>query len=112
MPEDRRLTRLTKICLAFPGATREYNGEHATFRVKKRPFAYFLADHHGDGIVAVCCKVAPGANTEMKAAEPDRYYIPAYIGPRGWVGYRLDTAKIDWAEVTELVTHSHRRVTS
>src|SRR5579862_7782285 len=77
------LPRLSKICLALSGATREDNGQHATFRVKKRPFAYFVSDHHGNGIVAVWCKVAPGANTEMTAAEPDRYYIPENVGPRG-----------------------------
>ena len=47
--EDRRLVRLTKICLALPEATRDYNGQHAGFRVRKKTFAYFLNDHHGDG---------------------------------------------------------------
>ena len=56
------LERLSAVCLALPGATRELQGDHASFRVKKKVFAYFLNNHHGDGIVAVCAKVLPGDN--------------------------------------------------
>lgn len=109
-PEDRRLVRLTKICLALPESTRERQGEHAAFRVRKKTFAYFLNDHHGDGIVAVTCKVLPGDNTALIAANPERFYLPAYIGTRGWVALRLDRGDIDWDEVSELVTGSYRMV--
>jgi len=109
-PEDRRLVRLTKICLALPESTRECHGLHAAFRVRKKTFAYFLNDHHGDGIVAVTCKVLPGDNTALVAASPERFYMPAYIGPKGWVALRLDKGHIDWDEVSELVTGSYRMV--
>jgi predicted DNA-binding protein (MmcQ/YjbR family) len=108
--EDPRLVSLTQICLALPEAARDTHGQHAGFRVRKKTFAYFLNDHHGDGIVAVNCKVAPGDNTALAAAQPDRFYIPAYIGPRGWVGLRLDIGEVDWDEVAELVKDSYRRV--
>ena len=107
-PEDSRLARLTGICLALPEVTRRYNGQHATFLVRDRKFAYYLVDHHGDGIVAVCCRAAPGENEALVASDPIRFYRPAYIGPRGWVGLRLDLDEIDWAEVAELVTESYR----
>jgi hypothetical protein len=106
--EDPRLVRLTDICLGLPEATRQDSGRHASFLVRKKTFAYFLDNHHGDGIVAVCCKVALGENADLAAAEPARFYLPAYIGPRGWVGLRLDGGAIDWSEVTELVTGSYR----
>jgi hypothetical protein len=106
--EDRRLTRFTKICLALPEATRRMMGRHAGFEVRKKIFAYFLDDHHGDGIVGITCKVLPGDNTALIAADPKRFYMPAYVGPRGWVGLRLDVGEIDWDEVTELVKHSYR----
>ena len=108
--EDRRLVRVTKICLALPEATRWYNGQHAGFQVKKRTFAYFLNDHHGDGIVAINTKVLPGDNTALIKANPERFYMPAYIGHRGWVGLRLDVGEIDWEEVAELLKDSYRRV--
>ena len=85
---DPRLARLTAICLALPEATRRDLGRHASFLVRKKTFAYYLDDHHGDGIVAVCCKVALGENADLAAADPARFYLPAYIGPRGWVGLR------------------------
>jgi predicted DNA-binding protein (MmcQ/YjbR family) len=99
--------RLTKICLALDGAECERNGSHATFRARKKVFAYFMNNHHGDGIVAVACKVNPGDNEALVRAQPERFYLPAYIGPRGWVGLRLDRGAIDWEEVEELVKASY-----
>jgi len=106
--EDPRLVRLTKICLAFPEATRREMGSHASFLVRKRTFAYYLDNHHGDGIVAVCCKTALGENAELAASDPARFYLPAYIGPRGWVALRLDRGDADWDEVAGLVVESYR----
>jgi hypothetical protein len=110
--EDRRLARLAALCLALPEAARRDLGRHSSFLVRKRIFAYYLDDHHGDGIVAVCCKAALGGNADLVAAAPERYYLPAYIGPRGWVGLRLDIAggRVDWKEVRELVAESYRLV--
>jgi len=78
------------------------------FKVRGRTFAYYLDDHHGDGIVGVVVK-APG-NEGMIAADPERFYMPAYIGHRGWVGRRLDTGPVDWTEVTDLITDSYLAV--
>jgi len=105
--ENRLLSRLTKICLVLPEAERRYNGSHAAFLVRKRTFAYFLNDHHGDGIVSVAGKALPRDNVFLAAAQPARFYLPAYIGPRGWIALRLDNGKVDWGEVAELVTYSY-----
>jgi hypothetical protein len=105
--EDRRLARLTKICLALPGTTRQVHGQHAGFQVRKKTFCYFLNDHHGDGIVAVTAKVIRGDNAALVAANPARFYMPAYIASKGWVALRLDVGKIDWEEVTDLVVGSY-----
>jgi predicted DNA-binding protein (MmcQ/YjbR family) len=110
MTDDPRLARLSEICLALPEATCERSGEHATFRVRKRVFSYYLENHHGDGIVAVCGKTALGENVEMAAADPARFYLPAYIGPKGWVALRLDLGDVDWDEVTALVEASYQLV--
>jgi predicted DNA-binding protein (MmcQ/YjbR family) len=108
--EEPQLARVTKICLALPGSTRELKGTHAGFRVRKKVFGYFLNDHHGDGIVSVCARVLPGDNTALIAAQPERFYMPAYIGPRGWVALRLDRGAVDWKEVAELVKTSYQLV--
>jgi hypothetical protein len=105
--EDARLVRVTKIALALPEATRRVHGSHAGFLVRKKTFAYFLDNHHGDGIVAVTCKVMPGDNASLAAAQPARFYLPSYVGPRGWVALRLDVGEIDWDEVRELLVCSY-----
>jgi phosphoribosylglycinamide formyltransferase-1 len=105
--EDRRLLRFTKICLAFPEATRQRRADYASFRVGKNIFAYYLDNHHDDGIVAVTCKVLPGDNVALATADPSRFYLPAYIGSRGWVALRLDVGEIDWDEVAELAAGSY-----
>ena len=84
------------------------HGDHATFRVRGKVFAYFLDDHHGDGIVSVCVKSELGENVDRVRREPERYYLPDYIGPRGWFGLRLDRGRVDWREVANVVERSYR----
>ena len=105
--EDWRLTAVTRLCLATPEAVRELMGTHASFSVRKKTFAYFLNNHHGDGIVGVTCKVLPGDNKALVQSDPRKFYMPAYVASRGWVGLRLDVGEIDWDEVKELITHSY-----
>ena len=107
MDAARTLARLEKLCLALPEAVCERGGKHASFRVRKKPFAYFLNDHHGDGIVSLCWKAELGENEELAAAAPKRFYVPAYIGHRGWAAVRLDRGAIDWEEVEEFVRASY-----
>ncbi len=106
--EDARLAKLTKICLALPETTRRTHGAHAAFQVRKKVFAYFLYDHHGDGIVGVSCRVLLGDNERLVAADPKRFYMPAYIACKGWVALRLDVGEVDWEEVRELVSGSYQ----
>jgi predicted DNA-binding protein (MmcQ/YjbR family) len=108
--EDERLVRFTKICLGFPRAEREIMGAHAGFKVKKKTFAYFLNDHHGDGIVGVLCKLLPGDNATLIKAAPKRFHMPVYMGSRGWVGLRLDVGRVNWVEVEELAEGSYQLV--
>ena len=106
--EDNRLVRLAKICLALPETSMYRHGQNAGFQVRKKKFAYFLNNHHGDGIVSVTAKVIPGDNTALVAANPARFYLPAYLASSGWVALRLDFDEIDWNEVAELVIGSYR----
>jgi phosphoribosylglycinamide formyltransferase-1 len=105
--ENPRLAQLTKIALALPEATRQVYGSHARFLVRKKTFAYFLDNHHGDGIVAVTGKVLAGENKALAEAQPRRFYLPAYIASKGWVALRLDVGKVDWDEVKELLLGSY-----
>jgi predicted DNA-binding protein (MmcQ/YjbR family) len=105
--ERRLLRQLSNICLSLPEAVRRDLNDHADFRVRGKVFAYFLNSHHGDGIISVCCKSELGENVDRASREPKRFYLPAYIGPRGWFGLRLDAESVDWSEVKNLVELSY-----
>jgi predicted DNA-binding protein (MmcQ/YjbR family) len=107
--EAQILNKLSRICLSLPESTRSDSHDHADFRVRGKVFAYFLNNHHGDNIVSVCCKAALGENVDRASREPERFYLPPYIGPRGWFGLRLGEA-IDWSEVRNLVELSYALV--
>jgi predicted DNA-binding protein (MmcQ/YjbR family) len=100
--------RVAAICRALPSAELEDKGDHAIYRVRGKVFAYFLDDHHGDGIVSVCVKSERGENVDRARLDPARFYLPAYIGPRGWFGMRLDRGRVAWREVAELLERSYR----
>jgi hypothetical protein len=94
----------------MPEVMRENYGDHASFSVRKKKFVYYLDNHHGDDIVAVCFRTVAGEHEILLASDPSRFYSPAYIGPRGWVGLRLDRGAIDWNEVADFVRDSYRLV--
>ena len=109
MRNATKRAKVTEICLALPSAqSATMHGDHATFRVRGKVFAYFLDDHHGDGIVSVCVKSELGENVDRVRRDPERYYLPDYIGPRGWFGLRLDRGRVDWREVANVVERSYR----
>jgi phosphoribosylglycinamide formyltransferase-1 len=108
MPARPKLRKVTDICLALPGAEYVLGADHATYRVRGKVFAYFLDNHHGDGIVSVCVKAELGENVDRVRLEPERFYLPDYIGPRGWFGLRLDRGRVDWQEVAGIVERSYR----
>jgi len=105
------LARLRKVCLALPEAHEVEAWGAPTFRVRNKLFAmYATADnHHGAGRPAVWCKAAPGNQGLMVRANPDRFFVPPYVGPNGWIGIRLDRSP-DWKEVGELMRDSYRLV--
>ncbi len=107
----RPLTRLRKLCLALPEAHEVEAWGEPTFRVRNKLFAMYAGahNHHGAGRPAVWCKAAPGNQALMVRAAPERFFVPPYVGPSGWVGVRLDGA-VDWAELAELLCDSYRLV--
>jgi hypothetical protein len=104
----RVLTRLRKICLSLPEAHEVEAWGEPTFRVRNKLFAMYASPttHHGGGRPAVWCKAAPGNQSLMVRAKPDRFFVPPYVGPSGWVGVWLDGA-VDWREAGELLRDSY-----
>jgi hypothetical protein len=102
-----RLEHLRGICLPLPEVT-ERSGQHCAFQVRGKTFVWFTDDHHGDGMLAITFKAPPGAQDVLVSSDPDRYFVPPYVGHRGWIGLRLDTDVVDWDEVGDLLTDSYR----
>jgi predicted DNA-binding protein (MmcQ/YjbR family) len=98
--------RVLALCMALPEVTSE-GDQHLKFQVRNKTFAYYLDDHHGDGLVALCCKAARGEAASLIASDPNRFYRPAYLGHRGWIALRLDTEVLDWDEVEELLVDAY-----
>jgi hypothetical protein len=103
--------RLVKICGRLPETVQRPGGEgdrHIAYLVRGKTFAYFTDDHHGDGRLALMYKAAPGEQTALVAADPESFFVPPYLGHRGWVGLWLDRPGVDWGEAAELVTEAYR----
>jgi hypothetical protein len=85
-----QLALVRALCGSLPGVTEKLSHGHPTFFVGGKCFAYFLDNHHGDGRLALWCMAPAGAQAMLVDSNPDHYFIPPYVGHRGWVGVRLD----------------------
>jgi hypothetical protein len=104
MPRARTagsLERLRAICLALPEAAEKQTWEIPTFRIRDKIFAMA---HDPD---TVWCKAPRGVQAILVGAAPDRFFVPPYVGHKGWIGFHLDRTT-DWAEVTALIHRSYR----
>jgi hypothetical protein len=102
----RRRARLAKLCEAYPEteATNRWDNEHLSLEVAGKRFGYFLYQHFGDdGRSGAVLKAAPGVQDMLVEEDPDRFWVPAFVGRHGWIGIRLDLEEPDWDEVGEFV---------
>jgi predicted DNA-binding protein (MmcQ/YjbR family) len=107
----RPLVPLRKLCLALPEAHEVEAWGEATFRVRNKMFAMHASasNHHGRGRPAVWLKAKPGMQELMVRADPDRYFVPPYVGKSGWLGIWLD-GEVEWHEVDNFVRDSYRLI--
>lgn len=103
------LTRVRKLCLALPEAHEVEAWGEPTFRVRNKLFAMYASagNHHGAGRPAVWCKAPKGDQDLLVRGAPERFFVPPYVGPSGWVGVWLD-GKANWAEFAELLREAYR----
>jgi hypothetical protein len=91
MTKARILAEVRRICLGLPETSeRPSHGEPTFFVRQKRSFATVWDSHHGDGRFALICAAPAGMQSALVAADPERFFVPAYFGHRGWIGVRLD----------------------
>lgn len=103
-----RLAKLLGIAEALPAFEVRSEGRHRGFRIRGKTFAGYLYDHHGDGMVAICCKSTRERQRALVASDPETYFVPSYVGRAGWVGIRLDLARVDWEVVAEMLFAAYR----
>jgi hypothetical protein len=104
------LKRLRAICLGLPEVTeRLSHGEPTWFVRDKKVFVMFDDHHHGAEHIAIWCPAAPGVQGALVDEEPERFFVPPYVGHRGWIGVRLDV-EVDWDEVAGIAADSYRMV--
>jgi predicted DNA-binding protein (MmcQ/YjbR family) len=108
--ERKLLERVRKLCLAYPEATERLSHGSPCFYLRdKHTFIMCGDNHHGDGRVALWCAAPPGAQAALLAADPARFFVPAYVGKRGWVGMRID-GKPDWQQVAAVIDEAYHTV--
>ena len=107
---EKVLAKLREICLAFPETSERLSHGAPTFFVReKRAFLMVLTNHHGDGRFAIWCAAPDGMQKMLVEADPDRFFVPPYVGHRGWLGVRLDRG-IHWDELTGIAEDAYADV--
>jgi len=100
--------RLRGIATALPEVTEKLSHGEVSFFCRKQ-FVMLDDHHHGADHLAFWCAAPPGAQGELVTSDPARFFVPPYVGHRGWVGMRMDDG-VDWDEVREVVTDAYRQV--
>ena len=104
------LAKLRTTCLAFPETSERLSHGAPTFFVReKRSFLMVLTDHHGDGRFAIWCAAPDGMQKLLVEADPERFFVPPYVGHRGWLGVRLDRG-LDWNELAGIAEDAYAEV--
>src|SRR3981081_672321 len=103
-PRVEPIARRREICLALPESVEKAFGGHTapSFRVRDKFFVMTSEDGQ-----SMTCKAPPGVQQALGGSDPERFFVPAYVGHKGWIGLRLDVEQ-DWEEITEIVLDSYR----
>ncbi len=108
--QERTLERIRELCLALPETSERLSHGAPTFFIReKRAFLMVLTNHHGDGRFAIWCAAPAGMQQLLVDADPDKFFVPPYVGHRGWLGVRLDR-EFDWDELAGIAEDAYAEV--
>jgi len=102
-----RLEQVRRICLALPEAHEKEAWGDPTWRVKDKIFVMQKGNYKG-GRPSLWMKAQEGLQSVLVEAGPDRFFIPPYVGHKGWIGLWMDTQTVDWDEFAGLAADSYR----
>ncbi|HEX4216885.1 MAG TPA: MmcQ/YjbR family DNA-binding protein [Acidimicrobiales bacterium] len=100
------IEQLRGTCSRWPEVSERPFGGHTApaFRVRDKMFLV-VAEDRG----SITCKAPPGVQQMLVASDPGRFFVPKYVGSKGWIGIRLD-GDPDWDEIAELAEDSYRMI--
>lgn len=110
--DDLGLAQVREIALSFPESYEKVSHGRPGFFVAKM-FAMYGGSTKQDGpMVGVphCVMVKVDESERTALQQDERFFLPAYLGPSGWLGLDFSVAKVDWGEVRELVDASYRLI--
>jgi hypothetical protein len=103
------LERLRQLCLALPETTERLSHGEPTWFVRGKKTFVMYANHHHDDRLGFWCAAPDGAQEALVGSDPERFFVPPYVGHRGWLGVRLD-GPVDWDQIADLVVDAYRVV--
>ena len=110
MPKQKDISAAVReVCLWFPETTEVLSHGSPDFRVNNKTFATYVINHHGDGRIALWLNAPQGAQQLYVKQEPKHFFVPPYVGPRGWLGVHLDKG-ISWKTVAKLVREAYEKI--
>ena len=98
-----------EVCLSFPEADEVPSRGSPDFRVRGKTFATYVVNHHGDGRIALWLRSPDGAQRYYTESDPDSYFVPPYVGPKGWLGVHLDRA-LGWDAIAARTRDAYEAV--
>ena len=93
---------LREICLSLPATGEVTSHGSPDFRVEGKTFATYMINHQGDDHLALWLRMPTGSQEYYTQSDPERFYVPPYVGPKGWLGVDLDKG-LSWNTIAELV---------
>lgn len=105
------LAKLRRLCLAFPETSERLSHGEPTWFVRGKTVFVMYWNHHHDDRLAFVCAAPGGAQAALVGSAPERFFVPPYVGHRGWLGVYLDV-RVDWGEIATLVENAYRAVAS
>ncbi|MEO3828902.1 MmcQ/YjbR family DNA-binding protein [Actinomadura sp. B10D3] len=97
---------IRQICLALPETTEKPFGGHTAPSYRVRDKLFVMTSENG---LSMTFKAGPGVQEALVAEAPEQFFVPKYVGAKGWVGARLDVDQ-DWDEMAELIEDSYRLI--
>ena len=103
---ETTFARVQRHCLSFENSSERLSHGAPTFFAGKRAFVMYMDDHHDDGRRAIWCAAPEGMQAAMVETDPEAYFVPPYVGHRGWLGVRLDRG-LAWDDVAGAIEDAY-----